>query len=379
MGIDGGRTGLQANKGGENVWLPARARDCEAADTAKLLTKTSDGWRAPAQSRGLAGAGLAGRVDALARVFNGARRVAAAAVLVPVLLLTSCAGLGDFARVTEDFHYSHDLQPGGQLDLETDNGSIDIAGWNQNRIEISGQKYAPSKEDLRNVKVVIQVDGNNVKIRTDHPRSSWHGGYGARYQIRAPHQIALGLIQSTNGAITVEDLSGPGRVQTTNGSVSLNRIDGDYDAHTTNGGIHITDLSGILRLHTTNGAIKGNLTKGAVTAETTNGGVDFTIDSPTPAQPFRLHSTNGGITLHLGSFSENPIKVDTTNGGITLRLPSGANAMLSASNSTSSISTDFTLSGSVNQSKHHVSGQLGNGGPLIELHTSTGGIHIEKN
>jgi hypothetical protein len=81
----------------------------------------------------------------------------------------------------------------------------------------------------------------------------------------------------------------------------------------------------------------------------------------------------------LGSFSENPIKVDTTNGGITLRLPSGANAMLSASNSTSSISTDFTLSGSVNQSKHHVSGQLGNGGPLIELHTSTGGIHIEKN
>ena len=41
-------------------------------------------------------------------------------------------------------------------------------------------------------------------------------------------------------------------------------------------------------LHTTNGALKGNLKKGAIISETTNGGVDFTVDSPTPAQPFRL-------------------------------------------------------------------------------------------
>jgi hypothetical protein len=313
-------------------------------------------------------------------IFKRPRRLAAVALLAPILLLTSCIGLGDFDRVTEDFHYSHDLQPGGRLDLETDNGAVEVTGWDQNRIEISGQKYAPSKEEMKQVKVVIQVDGNNVKIRTDHPRgSSWHGGYGARYQIRAPRQIALGLVQSTNGAITVEDLSGPGRVQTTNGSLSLTRIDGDYDAHTTNGSIHVADGSGNFRLHTTNGAMKGNLKKGSVIAETTNGGVDFTVDSPAAAQPFRLHSTNGGITLRLAGFSENPIKAETTNGGITLRLPADANAMLSASNSTSSITTDFTLSGSVNESKHHVSGQLGSGGPLIELHTSTGGIHVEKN
>lgn len=312
-------------------------------------------------------------------VSNFAKRMGAIALLAPFLLLTSCVGLGDFNRVTEDFHYSHDLQPGGQLDLETDNGAIDISGWDQNRIEISGQKYAPSKAELQHVKVVIQVDGNDVKIRTDHPRSSWHGGYGARYQIRAPRQIALRMVQSTNGAITFEDLSGPGQVQTTNGSVSLTRIEGDYDAHTTNGSVHVQDSNGNLRLHTTNGAIRGNLKKGSVIAETTNGGVDFTVDSPTPQQDFRLHSTNGGITLRLAAFSDNAIKAETTNGGITLRIPGDTNATLRADNSTSSITTDVMLSGSVNQSKHHVSGQLGSGGPLIELHTTTGGIHIEKN
>jgi Uncharacterized conserved protein len=309
---------------------------------------------------------------------NGARRVGTVAFLASAFLLASCVGLGNFDRVSEDFHYSHELPPGGQLDLETDNGAIDISGWDQNSIEISGQKYAPSKGELQNVKVVIRVDGNNVKIRTDHPRNSWHGGYGARYQIRAPRQITLGLVQSTNGAITVEDLSGPGRVQTTNGSVSLTRIEGDYDARTTNGSVHVPDGSGVFRLHTTNGAIKGNLKKGAVTAETTNGGVDFTVDAPAPTQAFRLHSTNGGITLRLAGFSENPVKLGTTNGGITLRIPGDANAVLRADNSTSSITTDFTLTGSVSQSKHHVSGNLGSGGPLIELHTSTGGIHVEK-
>jgi hypothetical protein len=348
--------------------------DTEPPCVSKRVFQKPRNARSPALNRNRDGA------DFLPAAFSRAKRVAAVALLGPVLLLTSCIGLGDFDRVSEDFHYSHDLQPGGQLDLETDNGAIDITGWDQNRIDISGQKYAPSKAELQQVKVVIQVEGDNVKIRTDHPRgSSWHGGYGARYQIRVPRRIALGLVQSTNGAITFEDLIGPGHVQTTNGSVSLTRIEGDYDAHTTNGSVHVQDSSGNVRLHSTNGAIRGNLKKGSVIAETTNGGVDFTVDSPSPSQAFRLHSTNGGITLRLTSFSDNAIKAETTNGGITLRIPGDTNAMLSANNSNSSITTDLTLSGSVNESKHHVSGQLGSGGPLIELHTSTGGIHIEKN
>ena len=370
MGINGVPEGVRPNDGGESrqQYLPSSVSWARSPACGGLV----DRHLGASASGGLPG-------HPWTTIFNRPRRLAAVALLAPMLLLASCAGLGGFDRVTEDFHYSHDLQPGGRLDLETDNGSVDITGWDQNRIEISGQKYARSKEELKQVKVVIQVDGNNVKIRTDHPHNSWHSGYGARYQIRAPRQISLGLVQSTNGAITAEDLSGPGRVQTTNGSVSLTRIEGDYDAHTTNGSIHIADGSGNFRLHTTNGALKGNLKKGAIISETTNGGVDFTVDSPTPAQPFRLHSTNGGITLRLANFAENPIKADTTNGGIRLYLPAGANAMLSADNSNSSITTDFTLSGSVNQSKHHVSGQLGSGGPPIELHTSTGGIHIQKN
>ena len=304
----------------------------------------------------------------------GGRRIACTHVAAG-----SCAGLGGFDRVTEDFHYSHDLQPGGRLDLETDNGSVDITGWDQNRIEISGQKYARSKEELKQVKVVIQVDGNNVKI--PHRPSTRFMAQRVRSALsdpRAPpdlarlsseHQRRYHRGRFVRSRACANDkwqrLPDPHRRR--------------YDAHTTNGSIHIADGSGNFRLHTTNGALKGNLKKGAIISETTNGGVDFTVDSPTPAQPFRLHSTNGGITLRLANFAENPIKADTTNGGIRLYLPAGANAMLSADNSNSSITTDFTLSGSVNQSKHHVSGQLGSGGPPIELHTSTGGIHIQKN
>jgi DUF4097 and DUF4098 domain-containing protein YvlB len=299
-------------------------------------------------------------------------------VLLNGALLTSCGELGDFDRVKEDFHYSYPLQPGGRLELDNRNGSIDIVGWDRNAIDVSGTKFAPTANLLQQIKVNVSVNGNNASIATEWPKDSWHGSYGAKYMIRVPRQTTLTRTQTTNGSVSIEDLEGGGRVSSTNGRISMARDTGDYDLHTTNGAIELEECSGSERAHTTNGAVRGRLKAGSIDSQSTNGAIELTLMQPSNGQPIRASTTNGGIVLALAEFHDNPVSAQTRNGGVTLRLPSDINAKITAETSVSSISNNLTLTSTDENSKHRLSGQLGKGGSLISATTTTGSVHLER-
>ena len=84
------------------------------------------------------------------------------------LVLVGCDFDGfDDARLKEDFHYSYNLKPGGRLELENFNGSVEITGWDQDKVEISGTKYAPTKDLLDALKVDIAAS-TELDSRTHH-------------------------------------------------------------------------------------------------------------------------------------------------------------------------------------------------------------------
>lgn len=298
--------------------------------------------------------------------------------IAAVAVVSGCDDFDMGARVTEDFHYSYDMQPGGRLELENTNGSVEISGWDRNTIDVSGTKYASSDDLLRDIRIKVSVDGNTVTIHTETPGDFFHGNYGAKYIIRLPRRVTVDRAQTTNGSVSVEDIEGGGYVKSTNGHISMTRDDGNYEIDTTNGGIDLEDLNGNERAETTNGAIRGRIKAGALEATSTNGGIDVTIEKPQDGKTLRVHTTNGGITFALAEFHSNPITLETTHGGITLRIPADTNADLSAHTSFARITTDLNLSSSGDISKHEIDGRLGNGGPSISLHTTTGGIHVEK-
>jgi hypothetical protein len=293
--------------------------------------------------------------------------------------LAGCGDLGQFDRYREDFHFSQAFQPNGRLEVENFNGSVDVASWDRNTIDVSGTKYAPSKGQMDRIKVDFHVDGGVATVKVSRPESSnWGGGYGAKFLIRVPKATTMSRVKTTNGGITVEDIDGGGNVQSTNGRILLARVNGAYDLETTNGGIELDQCQGAMRAHTTNGTIKGQLGAGAINAGTTNGAIDLTLRKTKSGDPLRAETTNGSVTLAIGEFNDNEVAASSTNGSITLRLPDSINARLDASNSVSSIQNEVVPFMIEEQSKHHLSGKFGNGGPLIRLHTSTGGIHINK-
>ncbi len=264
--------------------------------------------------------------------------------LLPVLLLLAGGDverLLDVARFQADFHESHPLKSGGRLYVENFNGSIDVAGWDQDTIDISGTKYAGSQSTLDALKVDVVASGDTVRIRTVRPSERW-GNMGVRYTIRVPRQTTLEKVTSSNGGITASNLEAPVRVGTSNGALRVENVQGGVEADTSNGSIHAL------------------------------------LTGASDGRGIRLHTSNGSTELTTDNVGVGGVTARTSNGSITLHLPVDFSGEVDATTSNSSVGNDFESGFHGTTGKHSLNGTIGSGGPKLALHTSNGRISLRK-
>ena len=293
------------------------------------------------------------------------------------LLATAAAWAGDSNRYKEDFHYSFQQGAGGRLEVENFNGSVEILGWDQNTIDVSGTKYAEEESMLRAMRVEATQSGNTVHVRTERPEPRrWN--CGARYVIRVPRRTELSRIQSSNGSLRIEDIDGPATdLTTSNGRVQLRNIRGRVDARTSNGSVDVQTAEGGVTIKTSNGSVTLDNVRGTLQATTSNGAIRGTLVDAAANEPIRLSTSNGPIDVRLQMPRNNDVIATTSNGSITIRMPGNAGARLNATTSShESIMTDFDVQVHGLLSKHRIEGTIGSGGPTLQLSTSNGGIRI---
>src|SRR5438874_4701462 len=114
------------------------------------------------------------------------------------VLLAGCdpedfASFGDSHAYRKDFHYTYDLKPGGRLSVDNANGSVEITGWDMDKVEIDGVQYGSTPELRDSIKIDVVASGDSVQIRTIRP-SGRYGDMGAQYVIKAPRKISLDRI-----------------------------------------------------------------------------------------------------------------------------------------------------------------------------------------
>ena len=310
--------------------------------------------------------------------------------LAAAVLLVGCDDLGDWGnseRFKEDFHGVFPLNAGGTVSLETFNGSVEVLGWDQNSVDVSATKYASTKEQVDAIKIdVAAATAGSVRVRAIRPSNAgWHGNMGARFTIRVPKHVQLDGISSSNGAVKVDGIDGPARLHTSNGAIRVTKLHGELEARTSNGSIDTQDLDGDANLHTSNGAIRVDASHGSFEATTSNGSIIANLTDPGTARALKLHSSNGKIELTMQGSRLPDVRADTSNSALTLRLPANANARVRAYTTHSSVTSDFdTLTahgGDGSSGKHNkseVEGNIGSGGPMIELSSSNGHIKISK-
>ena len=308
------------------------------------------------------------------------RKLLMALTLTAGLLALAGCDLEDFAsseRFTDDFHYSYPLQAGGRLSVENFNGSVELTGWDENTVDISGTRYASTPEMRDSIKIDISHAPDSVYVRTVRP-SDRHGNMGVRYVIKVPRNAQVDRVTSTNGAIRADGVQGPARFRTTNGQVRATNLHGNVEAQTSNGSVEVHVIDGNALLRTTNGRVHADEITGTLEAATSNGGISASVAKSDAGHPIRLETSNGTVELAVNANPQGDIRVTTTNGGITVRLPASTGARLVAHASNSSINSEFDVRSQGPVEKHHLEGDIGAGGPRVDLTTSNGSIRLLK-
>ncbi len=307
------------------------------------------------------------------------------AKLVLPLLAAALLGLaacdfedfGGFDRYRQDFHYTYPLKSGGRLMVETFNGSVEVSGWDQETVDISGSKYAATQEAADALKVAIDNSPDSVSIRVTRP-SERRGNMGARFVIKIPRAAYVDRIFTSNGAIRTQDGSGPARLHTSTAEIRVQALRGSLDAQTSNSSIELIDVGGDAKAHTSNGHIRIEGLRGSLEAGTSNASINARLEQVPAGRPVRLETSNSSVELRVPANFANDIRVSTSNSGITLHMPYQVNAQVVARTTNSSISSDFEVKMQGEFSKNRLEGTIGNGGPLIDLSTSNGSIRLLK-
>jgi DUF4097 and DUF4098 domain-containing protein YvlB len=299
---------------------------------------------------------------------------------VPVLALafTGCdfvEASGGMARYRQDFHYNFPLDKGGKVSVETFNGGVEVSAWDQNTVDISGEKWGPTQSAADALRIDTDHAPNAVSVRAVRP-VELGGNRGARFAIKVPRGAVLDRVATSNGRITVEEGVGPAVIRTSNGSVRVKNFHGGISVQTSNAAVDLADVEGEATVRTSNGHIRAEDIRGGLDASTRNGPINVRISRAGAA--VRAESSNGPIDLAIPEVPSGGVRAHTSNGGITLRLPAQAAARVIADTSNSTIRSDFDLPMSEGRRQHHMEGNIGAGGPLVDLTTSNGGIRLVK-
>ncbi|HEX7150804.1 MAG TPA: DUF4097 family beta strand repeat-containing protein [Thermoanaerobaculia bacterium] len=247
------------------------------------------------------------------------------------LVLATVAGAD---TLVEKIDRTFDVRPGANLSLDNVNGKITVKTWDQPRIRVIATKKVESgsaskaKEALAALKVEINASGNNVAVRTVHPRHEgdffdWIFGESVNanvtYDVFVPRSAINMEVENTNGSINLDGVSGKMQLETTNGRIEVLRCAGSIEAATTNGGIKAELLTATkgqpLRFETTNGRISVTLPASFaadVDAATSNGSVttDLPVSTTRVGKDSLRGAINGGGT---------PLRLRSTNGSIEIR------------------------------------------------------------
>src|SRR3989475_8806862 len=133
-----------------------------------------------------------------------------------VLLLAVICAVPSFA-ISKEFNQSYPLQPGGSLELQNVNGTVDVQGWDRNEIEVRAVKTAKQKEsDLERVSIEVDAKPDAISITTRYPQNEGVE-VAVEYTIPVSHGARVEHIGTGDGTLRGGGVGTVGDLHTGNG------------------------------------------------------------------------------------------------------------------------------------------------------------------
>ncbi len=260
---------------------------------------------------------------------------------VSTLLLITCLfgvtllGSGCASQNGKEYRKSFSVAQGTIMKIYNKNGNIDVSSWDRDDIEIEAIKQSNLFTSFLPEPSIDILIGNELIARTLYS-SGLSEAIPVQYRITVPKGVLVTHVETSNGKINVEGVSGDVDANTSTGEIQIHKVNGFVKAVTSNGNIDISGVGGLYEARNDRG--------------------DISVEVPAIRDNLAIRSSNGNITVSLPSNISAQLEASTSNGNITYAdLPLTVNEL----------------------SKTKMTGKLGEGTNRINLETSRGSITMK--
>ncbi len=217
------------------------------------------------------------------------------------------------------------LAAGGSVDISNLAGSVQVVGWGNDQVEITGV-LGKNVESLE-----IWGDGNDLEIEVEVPRHA--DGLDTQLVIKVPTTASID-VETVSATIEVDGVSGQIDVETVSGWIRVSGKPAELSANSVSGAITVTNAAGSTDLGSVSGlitvengvgeldvesvssniAVSGGLFD-AASFETVSGTVTYAADLA-PRGEYDFETVSGTIRLEVSPAVSAEFEVETFSGTI---------------------------------------------------------------
>jgi DUF4097 and DUF4098 domain-containing protein YvlB len=240
-----------------------------------------------------------------------------------------------------------------QLMVSTGSGNIHLTRTSASQIHIHGQIHVNrdgSEKQAREIAGDPPIEQTGNVIRVGQHEEHWEG-ISIDYEIEAPAGTILGAT-SGSGNIVDEGVGRNAKLETGSGDTIVSSLQGAFIVKTGSGNIMAEQTGeGDVKAETGSGNIEIKDVHGTFHAQTGSGDIKAT---GTPSAPWTLETGSGNIDMWT---DKAPLTLDASTGS-------------------GSVITDHEMLVQGSLDRHHLSGKLNGGGPMVRVQTGSGEIHL---
>ncbi|MBI5821732.1 MAG: DUF4097 family beta strand repeat protein [Verrucomicrobia bacterium] len=327
-------------------------------------------------------------------------KLASTAFLAGALICS--ASPAAYAETEDRVEKSFAVSTGGQLIVNADRGSIEVAATEGGTVEVKvvrkakGPTEAKEKEMLQDHELTFNPQGDKVEITArykggGHFWQGWRHQLQVRFMISVPRKYNVDL-KTAGGSITVSDLTGKVKVETSGGNLKIGSIQGPVWAKTSGGNVALAGATEAADLRTSGGSIDAGEVQGSLVAQTHGGSItirhakgdvvaktsggNITIDDV--GGTIDASTSGGSVSARFAVQPKGNSSLRSSGGSIRVDLSGALAVDLDARTSAGRVTVDLPVTVHGEQKSHHLQGKINGGGPVLELKTSAGNIHLRK-
>jgi hypothetical protein len=204
---------------------------------------------------------------------------------------------------------SADVHPQGEVEISNIAGLVEVTGWDQDRVEVTGMLGAGAE------RLEFRTQDRHTLIRVVHPSGARRVG-ASELRVSMP-QGGRVVVSTVAADVSVRGVSGAQRLQSVSGDVDTVVSGEDVQVKTVSGDLKLSGdgSPGLVTVTTVSGDAELRGVTGELVLQTVSGDLDVEGGQ---LERVRMRTTNGSAMLRSAPAPDARIEMEAVNGTLTL-------------------------------------------------------------